>query len=486
MADHFFGLTDTGKIRGNNEDAFIAHEIGSQKAILACVIDGVGGYSGGEVAAAIAKETIGNFLNAPSGDITLRMKEAFLAANKNIQKEKEQQSQLANMACVLTLAVVDIENNEFHYAHVGDTRLYLLRDHSLVKVSKDHSFVGFLEESGRLTEEAAMQHPKRNEINKALGLGDTFTATDNYIETGESPFLPGDLLLLCSDGLTDMVNSSGITAILNSPLPLSERASQLIEAANKNGGKDNITVVLVENTKVAKQSEFTKPETSFAKTKTETERIVIPVPAESVAEQNKVSVKKPEKESHPGVKKPPYNKGIIILLAMTSILLALWVIFGQKIISPKAAAETATSNQRNAQEIKLQDALNKLTGDTLLLTAADYPQPILISDTLLIQQDTLLIKTKGSIVFRANQGYGGPGLLLAPTCKLITLDSLVLENFDTGVSVYNQALHLKNTRFINCKVPVHMLFTFADKQYVNGGVTEKAFTKDSLPQTAVK
>ena len=104
------------------------------------------------------------------------------------------------MACVLTLAVVDIEKNKFYYAHVGDTRLYLFRDNTLVKVSKDHSFVGFLEESGRLTEEAAMQHPKRNEINKALGLGVKFSASDDYIETGESPFLPGDLLLLCSDG----------------------------------------------------------------------------------------------------------------------------------------------------------------------------------------------------------------------------------------------------------------------------------------------
>jgi serine/threonine protein phosphatase PrpC len=484
MADHFFGLTDTGKIRGNNEDTFIAQELEGRKAILACVIDGVGGYSGGEVAAAIAKETISNSLNAPSGDITLRMKEAFVAANKNIQKEKEQQSQLANMACVLTLAIVDIENNEFHYAHVGDTRLYLLRDHSLVKVSKDHSFVGFLEESGRLTEEAAMQHPKRNEINKALGLGDTFTATDDYIETGESPFLSGDLLLLCSDGLTDMVNSSAIKAILNSPLPLSERASELIAAANKNGGKDNITVVLVENTKVGRQAEFTKPETLHANS--EAERIVIPVPAEKVGEKNKVPAKKIEEENYRGSTKPQNNKGIVIFLAMTSILLALWVVFGQKIKPDTTATEIPASEARNPQEIKLQDALNKLTGDTLLLSAADYPQPILISDTLLIQQDTLLIRTKGSVILRATSGYSGPGLVLAPTCKFITLDSLLLENFETGISVPNQALRLKNTRFVNCEVPVRMVFAFTDKQYINGWIAVKAFTNDSLPQTTLK
>jgi serine/threonine protein phosphatase PrpC len=109
------------------------------------------------------------------------------------------------------MALVDIANNKFYYTHVGDTRLYLFRD-SLVKVSRDHSFVGFLEDNGKLSEEAAMRHPKRNEINKALGF-DAQIASKDYIETGESPFLPGDMLLLCSDGLTDMVNNSAITSI---------------------------------------------------------------------------------------------------------------------------------------------------------------------------------------------------------------------------------------------------------------------------------
>ncbi len=93
------------------------------------------------------------------------------------------------MACVLTCVVAHIKNNKFYYAHVGDTRLYLLRDHSLVKISKDHSVVGFLEESGRLSEEDAMRHPRRNEINKALGFEEDIDA--DLIETGESPFLTG-------------------------------------------------------------------------------------------------------------------------------------------------------------------------------------------------------------------------------------------------------------------------------------------------------
>ncbi|HUH34078.1 MAG TPA: protein phosphatase 2C domain-containing protein, partial [Daejeonella sp.] len=136
MADHFFGITDTGKVRDNNEDAFIAQEINDRKLLLACVIDGVGGYSGGEIAAAIARDSIITHLEDSSNGVISRMKEAFIVAGEKIDAQKDQQPQYANMACVLTLAVVDIERNKFYYAHLGDTRLYLFRDHSLIKVSK--------------------------------------------------------------------------------------------------------------------------------------------------------------------------------------------------------------------------------------------------------------------------------------------------------------------------------------------------------------
>ncbi len=153
------------------------------------------------------------------------------------------------MACVLTCVVADIKNNKLWYSHVGDTRIYLLRDHSLVKISTDHSAIGFLEESGRLSEEEAMRHPRRNEINKALGFEEDIAVIEDFIETGESPFLPGDTILLCSDGLTDMVNSSEITTVLNSDMSLSVKTKSLIDAANNAGGNDNITVVLIENNK---------------------------------------------------------------------------------------------------------------------------------------------------------------------------------------------------------------------------------------------
>src|SRR5215213_8081401 len=210
MAENFFGITDRGKIRENNEDTFIAGKIAGGKLIAACVIDGVGGYEGGEVAARIARESIIEHLYNTTSDLTTALSHALIVSNEKIYRENQQRNQQEPMACVLTLAVADVEGNQFQYAHVGDTRLYLLRDETLVKVTHDHSFVGFLEDSGRLSEEEAMKHPKRNEINKALGFDPQIQSYADYIETGTSPFLPGDLLLLCSDGLTDMVNAADI------------------------------------------------------------------------------------------------------------------------------------------------------------------------------------------------------------------------------------------------------------------------------------
>lgn len=190
MTESFFGITDTGKLRDNNEDNFIAQKVLNKQFIAACVIDGVGGYEGGEIAAQIAHDAILDYLRIPSGDVVTMMKEAVKAANEKIYTEKQQHPDRKQMACVLTLALVDPKNNQFYYAHVGDTRLYLLRGNSLVKVTKDHSFVGFLEDSGRLSEADAMSHPKRNEIDKALGFDAQISINADYIETGNSPFLP--------------------------------------------------------------------------------------------------------------------------------------------------------------------------------------------------------------------------------------------------------------------------------------------------------
>jgi serine/threonine protein phosphatase PrpC len=472
MAENFIGLTDTGKVRQKNEDTFIAQKAMNNKFIIACAIDGVGGYSGGEVAADIARQSILDYFKSPSRDMTLMMKEALIEANKKIYLERQHGKKHAEMACVLTLSIVDIENNQFYYAHVGDTRLYLLRDNSLVKVSKDHSFVGFLEDSGRLTEESAMRHPKRNEINKALGFGQQIEMEPEYIQTGKSPFLPGDILLLCSDGLTDMVNKKDMTSILLQDTSLEEKASKLISTANDNGGKDNITVVLVQNNKSPRTHEVTKP----AGTKKEhaEKAEVIPVPEE------KKNINSEKHLTHKQKTNPNIFLSILCVIFLVSTLYLLGK--GSKKEDGEELAATPVQKVRNAQETALQHAIDTLTRDTLILSDSLFAQTIVITDTLQIRRDSLYILTKGNVTLRSDSTYTGPAFVLSSQCKYIVIDSLTLSNFDTAVYAQNNALVLKNVRFNNCRIPVQNIFMLAANQYINGRIPDTPFRADSLPK----
>jgi serine/threonine protein phosphatase PrpC len=481
MAENFFGITDTGKVRDNNEDAFIAKKVLNNKFIIACAIDGVGGYAGGEIAAEIARESIFEKFASPSGDLIESMKASFKQANEKIFAEKLQTKEHSKMACVVTLAVVDVENNQFHYAHVGDTRLYLLRDSSLVKVSKDHSFVGFLEDSGRIDETAAMKHIKRNEINKALGFGKEIDSQADYIETGSSPFLPGDMLLLCSDGLTDMVNKEAMTIILTKSGSLEEKARALVALANQNGGKDNITVVLVENdstkTWQAPPSTGTTQESPIKKKVPSKPDLPIKqtVSSPSLANQSSKVAATPARQN-------PLNK---LLLGLSVVLLAstlflLWRNFkgSQTAADPQlAVADTV----RSAGQLELQDAINSATGDTLLLSDSLYRQPILISDTLDIHQDTLFIISNQKVVLKADSSYKGAAIQLSSDSRMVVLEGLQFEDFNVAVSSQNDALHLRNVQFVNCKWPIQNYFVFPDNQYISGQIAgSNSFKSDSL------
>lgn len=473
MTDQFYGLTDTGKERKNNEDTFIAQQSANGKFIIASVIDGVGGYSGGELAADLAREAILKRLSSPSGEVIPILIDCFNLANQKILAEKKQVKEHESMACVATLALVDVEQNQFYYVHVGDTRLYLLRDRSLVKITHDQSFVGFLEESGRLDEAAAMAHPKRNEINKALGFEANLKDND-YIEAGQSPFLPGDMLLLCSDGLTDMVSKAEITDILNNGDNLKDKSRALIAAANHNGGKDNITVTLVINGKQTTTHSATmpaghkKPEhTNVADT------VLTTVP---VVE---------ERQERPAPKaKSSTLTTVFAILALIFLGTTIWQYLQKNQPAQVAVRQVDTPAVKppNAQEIKLQAAIDQLKGHVLLLTDTAFKSPIVISRAIAINRDTLFIKTKGNIQLQSDSGYKGAAFSLSPKCKLVMLDSLTISNFQTGVVAYNNALLLKNIRFINCASAVQNLFTINGK-YATGGIPAQVFRVDSIPVT---
>ena len=243
----FFGNTDMGKVRKNNEDAFIAQNIWDDNHILAVVIDGVGGYEGGEIAAGLAQELIVKYLETYSnGERLDLLKQAVIYANNEIFTARKQQQQYANMSCVLTAVIIEVAEKRINMAHVGDTRLYQFANNKLIKLSHDHSLVGYREEIGELTEEAAMKHPQRNIIGRDIGSTYLENSNTDYIETAIFPLLAHSTLLLCSDGLCDMIMSKQMIEILNQPLSITKKVNALIAAANDAGGKDNVTVVLVE------------------------------------------------------------------------------------------------------------------------------------------------------------------------------------------------------------------------------------------------
>jgi len=241
----FYGKTDVGCVRTNNEDAFIAQNIWNEQNVLAVAIDGVGGYDGGEVAAAIAQTKIPEYLSASSnGERVELLKQAVVYANNAIFNDRANGH--PQMSCVLTAVVVDIVRHEISMAHVGDSRLYSFCNGILQKLSHDHSLVGYREDIGELTEYEAMHHPQRNVISRDVG-SEIHSVDDNdFIEAAVFPLVSGMTLLLCSDGLTDLVTSAEIVKILSKDISLERKASMLIEAAKSKGGKDNITVVLVD------------------------------------------------------------------------------------------------------------------------------------------------------------------------------------------------------------------------------------------------
>ena len=474
MADNFYGLTDTGKMRDNNEDNFIAQHIVKGKYIAGCVIDGVGGYEGGEIAAAIARTAILNTIKKTSDDIINTLKKALSDANEKIFDKKHSSGEHPQMACVVTVTLTDINENKFYYAHVGDTRLYLFRDHSLVKVTHDHSFVGFLEDSGRLSEEAAMKHPKRNEINKALGFHEGKFLEPDYVETGESPFLPGDMLLLCSDGLSDMLDSKTIIDIISSPHSVKEKCKELINAANLAGGKDNITVVVIQNDKPPVQQEATKP---VSIKKNEIQAIV--VQPEKVTRENNLHR---ERRSGGTVIR------FLVVLCLLSLTALAWFVYNDYFSDKdkKELIRNAGAIIRNAQVKRLSDSIRSNTVKEISLAGIfGNANSVRVNDSLIIKQDSLHIIGNGITLMR-DSVYDGAAFIFLPECRYILLDSITFENFNTAIVVRNTTVHLKNVRFKNCAIPVAYAMKLPVDSNLSGIISNSAFLKIDSAKTIIK
>jgi serine/threonine protein phosphatase PrpC len=235
------GATDRGLVRDANEDRF--HVDPARGFFL--VIDGVGGQAAGEKAAETALGLVRTRLERETGSVEDRVREAIGLANDEIYRRASLTPEWKGMACVLTVAVVS--NGDVVVGHVGDTRLYKLRGGRIDKLTRDHSPVGEREDAGDLTEREAMQHRRRNEVYRDVGSEPHDPDEPGFIDVGRHPFEPDAAILLCSDGLSDMVSSEEIAGIVRAGAGHPQRVVRdLIAAANDAGGRDNVTVVYVE------------------------------------------------------------------------------------------------------------------------------------------------------------------------------------------------------------------------------------------------
>lgn len=231
-----FGVTDAGKVRENNEDSLLVGE-GRDQTLLA-VADGIGGFEAGEVASSIAVEVLKELEpGEPFGN-------AVREANRRILAAARGDGRLSGMGTTVVAARFSgsREEPEAEVAHVGDSRAYILRNGELTQMTEDHSLVAELVRSGDLTRDQAAEHPQKNLITRALGATEEVEA-----DTTSLPVEAGDRLLLCSDGLTDMIRDGRIESILSeSPEDPEPSARRLVSAALEAGGNDNITVVVAD------------------------------------------------------------------------------------------------------------------------------------------------------------------------------------------------------------------------------------------------
>lgn len=236
------GASHVGRVRAGNEDAF---RIDEARGVFV-VADGMGGHAAGEIASALAADVVGGTLaegvdrGLEADALALAMRDSIRAADRAIAARAAADPATQGMGTTLTACVV-CSDGTFRMGHVGDSRAYLMRAGELAQLTRDHTWVQREVDLGRLTPSRARRHHLSHIVTRALG---SEPADDPDLLAGELE--PGDLLLLTTDGLTGPVTDRNLGRILLAGLTLEERVERMIRAANRRGGRDNITAVLVE------------------------------------------------------------------------------------------------------------------------------------------------------------------------------------------------------------------------------------------------
>ena len=238
-------LTDVGRVRENNEDSYLYWEAGGdeefrRKGRLAVIADGMGGYDGGQEASRLAVETVRSVYDKVFRDgAEAALVEAFAAAHERIRGYADEHPQFHGMGTTCTaLAILD---RNVHFAHVGDSRLYLVRNGGISRLTRDHSYVSRLVESGIVRSEDAETHPQRHILTAALGSGMEVAAD---ISQHALSLEEGDTLVLCTDGLWGVVNEQEVATVVDENSP-ADACQELVKIALQRGGPDNITLLVL-------------------------------------------------------------------------------------------------------------------------------------------------------------------------------------------------------------------------------------------------
>ena len=411
------GTSDAGNVRGNNEDRVY---IDAARGIY-LVVDGMGGQAAGEEAAEIAVKTVRSRLERQTEGAEQRVREAIALANNAIFDAASGNPEWRGMACVLTLALV--EDGSAVVGHVGDSRAYRIRGGRIEKITRDHSPVGEREDAGELTEEAAMRHPRRNEVFRDVGSMPRTPDDDDFIDIKRVPVPPDSALLLCSDGLSDVVPSRRILQVIEENANDCEAAVKTLVRAAVADGKDNVSIVLVEGEKFAE------------------------------------SVKKPKEVFVPAapVGRAAYFAGG--LLAGLAVWGAVTYLQPARAASPRSA-KTIHVAATGADFSSVPEALNAAeSGDTLELAAGNYPDKLLLKNGVAIRGVPAGGAVVNSIVADAVTGASLAGLNVG----------------DGGIELHNS-----DVRMEGIETSGSVLFTGASTGYLHGSkVGESVMVRDT-------
>lgn len=232
-----YGKTDIGPKRPTNEDCFRLPEKGEKFVVVA---DGMGGHQAGEVASAMAVEAFAAYMNKPFDNVEQHMKNAVLYANGKVYHAAQADPAKAGMGTTLT--AVYLTGEDAFIAHVGDSRAYLIRNGVVIRITEDHTLVEALVLAGRITPAEARVHPQRNLITRALGNQPMVDVDVLHVDNR-----PGDVWMLCSDGLSNHMTERQISRVMHSEASWQEKAEKMVAMAIENGTTDNLTCVIVTN-----------------------------------------------------------------------------------------------------------------------------------------------------------------------------------------------------------------------------------------------